>query len=145
MLACWAPPHHSEADGPHVPTHLEELAKYTSSMYKSLPEEQKKAWEAYAAHDKMRYETELASYAPPEGYSKTGLLILDQSEEGEEKQRDTDLAPVARADQDAQEETADVRGEPAMRMSDGAKDQYEHPPPVDDLPDAIVPIAHVYV
>ena len=102
-------------------------------MYRVLPEEQKKAWEKYAARDKLRYETELASYTPPDGYSKTGLLILGQPKEEEEKDVKNAIVPiahvlappVARADEEIQEEASDVHEGPAMRKSDEANDQQE--------------------
>ena len=122
----------SEADGPHVRAKLEELAKYTSYMYRVLPEEQKKAWEKYAARDKLRYETELASYTPPDGYSKTGLLILGQPKEEEKDVKNAIVPiahvlapPVARADEEVQEEAFDAHEGSAMRKSDEANDQQE--------------------
>lgn len=45
-----------------------QLAKYTSHMYKNLTPEEKMRWESRAAHDKSRYDSEIAAYVPPPGY-----------------------------------------------------------------------------
>eukprot|EP00978_Attheya_sp_CCMP212_P009707 scaffold23104_cov56-Attheya_sp.AAC.4 len=52
-----------------------QLAKYTSHMYKSLTPEEKAVWEERAAHDKMRYDVEIASYIPPPGHDAKGNVI----------------------------------------------------------------------
>lgn len=51
-----------------------QLAKFTSSMYKSLTPEEKARWEEAALQDKGRYEAEMASYVPPPGYDPSGAL-----------------------------------------------------------------------
>lgn len=52
-----------------------QLSKYTSHMYKNLTSEEKAQWEAYAVHDKARYDAEMATYVPPPGYNASGTLI----------------------------------------------------------------------
>jgi hypothetical protein len=61
-----------------------QLAKYTSHMYKSLTPQEKARWETHANEDKIRYETEMASYVPPPGYDSQGNVI-DQSSGGTRK------------------------------------------------------------
>jgi hypothetical protein len=55
-----------------------QLAKYTSHMYKCLSLEEKQRWEAHAAQDKARYEAEMTTYVPPQGYDATGNLVEDR-------------------------------------------------------------------
>ena len=50
------------------------LAKYTSSMYKSLSTEERNKWESDARKDKERYDREMESYEPPAGYNQSGYL-----------------------------------------------------------------------
>ena len=54
-----------------------QLAKYTSHMYKNLTPDEKATWEARAAQDKARYDTEIAGYVPPPGHDARGVLIED--------------------------------------------------------------------
>jgi high mobility group protein B2 len=54
-----------------------QVAKYTSHMYKNHTSEEKATWEARAAQDKARYDTEIATYVPPLGYDARGVLIED--------------------------------------------------------------------
>jgi len=52
-----------------------QLAKFTSSMYKSLSPEEKSRWEEAAAQDKSRFEFELLTYQPPPGFDGSGNLM----------------------------------------------------------------------
>ena len=52
-----------------------QLAKFTSSMYKSLSPEEKSRWEEAAAQDKERFENELSTYQPPPGFDANGNLM----------------------------------------------------------------------
>ena len=61
----------------NLPKHAGQLAKFTSHMYKSLPDEEKAKWEAHASQDKARFEAEMASYVPPPGYDQAGNLMED--------------------------------------------------------------------
>jgi hypothetical protein len=75
-----------------------ELSKHTSEQYKKLSAEEKKGWQDKAEADKERYESELANYAPPEGYDTTGVMIASK-EPGRRKytQRERDVnAPKVR-------------------------------------------------
>lgn len=52
-----------------------QLAKFTSSMYKSLSPKEKSRWEEAAAQDKERFENDLSTYQPPPGFDAKGNLM----------------------------------------------------------------------
>lgn len=49
-----------------------QLAKYTSAMYSELTPVEKNVWAEQADADKIRYEQELTTYAPPPGFDSQG-------------------------------------------------------------------------
>jgi hypothetical protein len=74
-----------------------QLAKYTSHMYKHLTPQEKATWEARAAQDKARYDTELASYSPPPGHDAKGVLIEDHRPRRKNKRGPKDPSAPKRA------------------------------------------------
>jgi len=71
-----------------------QLAKYTSHMYKNLTPEEKGTWEARAARDKARYDSEISNYVPPPGHDARGVLIEDHRPKKKGKRTPKDpLAP----------------------------------------------------
>jgi hypothetical protein len=74
-----------------------QLAKYTSHMYKNLTPEEKATWEARAAQDKARYDSEIAAYVPPPGHDARGVLIEDHRPRKRNKRGPKDPAAPKRA------------------------------------------------
>mmetsp|Transcript_22411 Transcript_22411/g.39404 ORF Transcript_22411/g.39404 Transcript_22411/m.39404 type:complete len:405 (+) Transcript_22411:133-1347(+) len=74
-----------------------QLAKYTSHMYKNLTPEEKATWEARAAQDKARYDSEIASYVPPPGHDARGVLIEDHRPRKRNKRGPKDPSAPKRA------------------------------------------------
>jgi high mobility group protein B2 len=74
-----------------------QLSKYTSHMYKHLTAEEKQTWDARSQQDKVRFDTELASYVPPPGHDSYGVVIEDQQPRKRNKRNPKDPAAPKRA------------------------------------------------
>ena len=57
-----------------------QLSKFTSVMYKEMPEDEKNAWLQRAEQDKARYLHELSEYVPPPGFDMKGDAISEHAE-----------------------------------------------------------------
>lgn len=73
-----------------------QLAKFTSSMYKSLSPEEKSRWEEIAAQDKERFENELTTYQPPPGFDANGNLMESHIIRKNKKEKDPNAPKRAR-------------------------------------------------
>jgi hypothetical protein len=74
-----------------------QLSKYTSHMYKNLTTDEKGTWDAKAAHDKVRFDVEIASYVPPPGHDARGVMIEDYRPRKRSKRGPKDPAAPKRA------------------------------------------------
>uniref|UniRef100_A0A7S1FLA7 HMG box domain-containing protein n=1 Tax=Corethron hystrix TaxID=216773 RepID=A0A7S1FLA7_9STRA len=119
-------------DNPNM--EADELMQLAEESYEALPATERAEWEAKGAADEARYQHEVATYVPPQGYDAQGYLIVPDPEPTPRDGREVTKTEIERAMQTvvARSSVAETDEDPLLEVLFFPRNNLESPRHTED-------------